>query len=83
MDEASPAGLLAVLPNGEAVRARTVHAVTIEEQAGLLGQEEPRFKVLVVLDDGSRRAIGHDLGAGEAADLARRTGRVVNDALKG
>jgi hypothetical protein len=74
--------LLAVLPNGEAVRAQSVRAILIEELVGLHGQEEPRFKVVVELDDGGRRIVAVDQSAQDATDTARRTGRLVNDVLR-
>lgn len=74
--------LLAVLPNGEAVRASLVRAVTIEELPGLIGQEDSRFRVVVSLDDGTRRIVAADLSAADATDMARRTGRLVNDVLR-
>jgi hypothetical protein len=75
--------LLVVLPNGEAVRASLVRAVFLEELAGLIGQEVVRFRVVVELDDGSVRVVGTDLTRAEATDVARRTGRLVNDMLRG
>ncbi len=74
--------MLAVLPNGEAVRALLVRSVTIEEICGLIGQEETRFRVVVDLDDGTRRVVASDLCASDATDLARRTGRQINDILR-
>ena len=80
-DQARP-GLLAILPNGEAVRAVLVRAVSIEELAGLIGQEEARYRVVVDLDDGSRRIVATDLCRTDATDIARRTGRMINDVLR-
>lgn len=81
--QAAGSALLVVLPNGEAVRASLVRTVLIEEQAGLIGQEVVRFRVVVELDDGSVLVIGTDLTRAEATDTARRTGRLVNDVLRG
>jgi hypothetical protein len=75
-------GLLVVLPNGEAVRAALVRAVTIEEVVGLVGQEETRFRVVVDLEDGTRRVVASDLCTTDATDVSRRTGRLVNDVLR-
>ena len=77
-----PPSLLAVLPNGEAVRASLVRSVSIREQPGLIGQEDSEFSVVVELDDGIRCIVAANLSAADATDLARRTGRIVNDALR-
>jgi hypothetical protein len=80
--QAMSSPLLAVLPNGEAVRASLVRSVTIEELPGLVGQEDTRFRVVVEMEDGTRRAVATDLAATDATDLARRTGRAINDILR-
>jgi hypothetical protein len=72
-----------VLPNGEAVRPDEVRRVLIEPAAALLQEEGERFAVVVVLADGERRSVGTGLTRSDAADLARRCARAVNDALKG
>ncbi|HEX2527553.1 MAG TPA: hypothetical protein VHL31_14815 [Geminicoccus sp.] len=77
------ASLLAVLPSGEAVRASMVRAVLLEELAGLLGEEDVRFRVVVEMEDGSRRVVGTELARTDAMDLARRTGRLINDVIRG
>ena len=74
--------LLAILPNGEAVRASLVRSVSIEELPGLIGQEDIRYRVVVELDDGSKRTVASDLSAADATDTARRTGRMINDIIR-
>ncbi len=74
---------LAVLPNGEAVRPDEVRRVLIEPAAGLLQEEGERFQVRLLLADGEGRVMGSGLTRPDAADLARRCARAVNDALKG
>ena len=74
---------LAVLPNGEAVRPDEVRRVLIEPAPALLQEEGERFDVRLLLTDGECRTLGSGLTRPDAADLARRCARAVNDALKG
>ena len=77
-----PPGLLAVLPNGEAVRAAFVRSVSIKEQVGMIGQEDTLYRVVVDLDDDSTRVVARNLSPADATDVARRTGRLINEALR-
>ena len=73
---------LAVLPNGEAVRPDEVRRVVIDPAAALLHEQGERFAVHLVLGDGERRLVATGLSRPDAADMARRCARAVNDALK-
>jgi hypothetical protein len=79
----TPTPLLALLPNGEAVRPDEVRRVLIEPAAALLQEEGERFEVRLLFADGERRVVATGLTRPDAADLARRCARAVNDALKG
>lgn len=74
---------LAVLPNGEALRPQAVERISIEPWATLLGQEGARYAVVVHLVGGLRRVVGSDLARDEAAELGRRCGAVINEAMRG
>ena len=80
---AAPPPLLALLPNGEAVRPDEVRRVLIEPAAALLQEEGERFEVCLLFADGERRVVTTGLTRPDAADLARRCARALNDALKG
>lgn len=71
---------LAVLPNGEAVRPRDVRRVTIEPAVAPLRLEGQRFRVVLELVDGERRALATGLTRPDAQDLARRCARALNEA---
>ena len=80
---AAPRPLLALLPNGEAVRPDEVRRVLIEPAAALLQEEGERFEVCLLFADGERRVVTTGLTRPDATDLARRCARAVNEALKG
>ena len=72
---------LAVLPNGEAIRADRVTAVRVIEEARLVGGERQRFLVQLELADGQPWTIANDLTKRDAAAIARQAARAVNEAL--
>lgn len=72
---------LAVLPNGEAIRADRVTAVRVIEEARLIGGERQRFLVQLELADGEPWIIANDLAKRDAAAIARQSARAVNEAL--
>ncbi|MFO1039525.1 MAG: hypothetical protein U1E45_21990 [Geminicoccaceae bacterium] len=74
--------LLALLPNGEAMRPDEVRRVLIEPAAAFADEAGERFAVIVDLLDGTQRVIGTGLPRPDAVDLARRCARAVNEAAK-
>lgn len=72
---------LAILPNGEAVRPDEVRRVLIEEAAALVEDAGERFRVVVLLSDGTQLLIASGLSRADAVDLSRRCARAVNEGL--
>lgn len=77
-----PGSLLAILPNGEAVRPERVLDVTIQTAALLYDCEIERFDVVVHLVDGTVRAVGKRLLRPNAERLAGDTAEAINAASR-
>ena len=77
-----PSSLLAILPNGEAVRPERVLDVTIETAVLLYDCEIERFDVVVHLVDGTVRAVGKRLLRANAERLASDTAEAINTACR-
>lgn len=78
----SPPSLLAILPNGEAVRPERVLEVTIETAALLYDCEIERFDVVVHLVGGTARTVGRRLLRPAAERLASDTAEAINGACR-
>lgn len=75
--------LLAVLPNGEAIRPHLVRAIRIDPAPALVEEVGERFCVVVELIDGERRIVATDLSRPDATDIGRRCARAINDGSRG
>jgi hypothetical protein len=72
---------LAILPNGEAVRAERVLGITIEPAVVLYDCEVQRFDVVAHMVDGTSRKVGERLLRAAAESLASEAAQSVNKAF--
>jgi hypothetical protein len=73
---------LALLPSGEAIRPEEVRRILIEPAAAPPRLDGQRFRVVLELVDGGRRAVAGGLARADAQDLARRCARALNEAAR-
>ena len=75
-----PARRLVVLPHGEAVRPEEVRRLLIEPAVVPPRLDGQRFRVVLELVDGEKRALATGLTQEEAADFVRRCARELASA---